>query len=38
MAVYREKVRIAKDFARLVLLNKVLINWQAIVSVGSLHQ
>ncbi len=30
MAVYRGKVRIAKDFARLVLLNKVLINWQAI--------
>ena len=31
MAVYRGKVIIANDFARLVLLNKVLINWQALV-------
>lgn len=31
MAVYRGKIIIADDFARLVLLNKVLINWQALV-------
>ena len=31
MAVYRGKVIIANDFARLVLLNKILINWQALV-------
>ena len=30
MAVYRGKIKIANDFARLVLMNKVLISWQAL--------
>ena len=30
MAVHRGKIRLANDFARLVLMNKVLISWQAL--------